>query len=256
MTDDEQVRFVRGDSDPAIMLDKGFILGPWGHVLGSTGVALYALYKCLADSRATASLTEIESHLALGRKTIYQINRLMIAAGLLEVEPGNNRYPNQYLVFSPPRATPALLAKISGELLADNWFDKEYNQDARDGLLARLRNQKPLGLVVRPLVGANGNGPEPDRPEPEPAVPAQDVVEELVGFGFDQEEAEQLAGQHEPDHLREWMDWIDGRENIDDPLAYLRKVAGQRPPRRGRKRPRGDGVHQEIPDDLKDIIKK
>lgn len=265
----EEAKFNWKGRDSVVVLETSMVLGGWMSAIGSDGLGLYTLYKCLAQQGVPASFEELAKHTGMAHKTIRSYNLLFAWAGLLHITEGNNRYPNQYDVYAPPELNEELIHKLISHIEADEWFNKDYNQGTKNKFLERLNLARPFGLAARrpsptpeeqpPLFETTAE-PEPDA---DPEAEVKEAIEGLHQIGCDVEEIKEYLANYRAAHILDWL-WHmaqrDGtKHEIGNPREYLRKVIPDPPPKRrpqGHHHSKNHSHKPHIPDDLKGIIKR
>jgi hypothetical protein len=226
----EDIEFQRAERDDSILIKKDFVLGQWGAVLGDTGLALYFLFKCLADDNRAASLTAIGSQFGLSKKTVMQYARLMEVAKLLEVAAGNNRHSSVYRVYNPAPLSVALLAQIRQAIIDDDLlFGKEWSESISRRFLARLVDPQPLKVsgatAPETSPSSNGNG--------KTKAADNDLIGRLIAIGFVERTAIEILGRYSQDRVAGWLAYIDRTTGIKRKSGYLLSVLDQQPPTDG-----------------------
>lgn len=122
------------------------IIDEWQPIIGQAGFTLYSLYVRMAhnnDERCYPGYTTISEHLGISPATISNHNKLLVWCGLLHIEPGNQRKPNDYYILDVPPVTPETLDAIrqtaAAELPPDNKF--------RRTIFKRLDKWQPIQAI-------------------------------------------------------------------------------------------------------------
>ncbi len=98
------------------------VIDEWFPIVGSCGLALYALYVRMAgreDERSYPSVRMIRKHMRMGVSTISDHNKLLVWCGLIHVEQRTHNSSNEYYILDIPAVTPERLAAIRSAALDD-----------------------------------------------------------------------------------------------------------------------------------------
>lgn len=91
------------------------VIDEWLPIIGPTGYAIYSLYVRMAnatDERSWPGYTLITTHLAIGRATLSDHNKLLLWCRLIHIEPGTTHTSNNYYILDIPTVTAELLHAV------------------------------------------------------------------------------------------------------------------------------------------------
>jgi hypothetical protein len=119
------------------------IIDEWVPIIGPLGYMLYSLYVRMAsndDERCFPGYRLIQDHLGIGASTVSDYNKLLVWAGLIYIESGNNIESNNYYILDIPEVTPDRLEKLRQQAQQDLKPESKFLAC----ILSRLEDWRPI----------------------------------------------------------------------------------------------------------------
>lgn len=238
----EQKIEIRDEEGGNFFMVKNIIMTEYFPLLGATGLAMYMLYKSMANRTAGdtlyPSMSLISKHMGMSESTISTYNWLLEQCDLLSIKTGNARASNLYTLLPVAPVTPALLRRLADALKpaatdGQRWASFKANRlEAVQGWQPLRAHFKPKLQAPLPLAAnGNGNGSAPPPPAAEPLVALLVARFESNKPRLTEKGARSMVEQYGEEAVKQQLAWLAEREIQENPLKTLRAaLKGDWPP--------------------------